>query len=165
MSVEKTLKRAEVFLGLDDSELSKIADLPSCQEETYQAGDLIIREGDEARSIYVLKEGRLDLMMEVPSEEKQVVVERITTGSFFGWSALVKPHSYVMSAVCSAPSTVVKISGAELLALFEQDYRIGYKVFQSLSHTIGVRLRVVEQVLLTGQKRWPFLEKRKTPRA
>ncbi len=38
MGVTDTLKRTEVFLGLDDSDLDKIAALPSCREVSYQAG-------------------------------------------------------------------------------------------------------------------------------
>lgn len=163
MEIEKTLKRAEVFLGLDDSQLKKIAALPSCREEAYQGEEVIFRAGDEAKYLYVLKEGQVDLVMEVPSTEpeaKQIVVDRITKGGFFGWSALVRPHFYVMSAICKEPSKVVIISGGELIALFEQDYYIGYKVLQSLSHIIGARLRDVEQLWIRG-KRWPLFEKRK----
>ena len=164
MGIEKTLKRAEVFLGLDDSDLSKIAALPSCREEAYQPEEVIFRAGNEARYLYVLKEGQVDLVMEVTPKSGQaaakVVVDRITTGGFFGWSAIVEPRFYVMSAVCKEPSTVVTISGVELMALFDRDYYIGYKVLQSLSRIIGTRLRDMEQVLVKGQ-RWPFLEKRK----
>lgn len=162
MGIEKTLKRAEVFLGLDDSDLSKIAALPSCREEAYQPEGVIFRTGDKAKYLYVLKRGEIDLMVEVPPKSEQaatqIVAERITTGGFFGWSALVKPHFYTMSAICTEPSSVVVISGAELMALFEKEYHIGYKVFQSLSHIIGTRLRDMEQVLATG-RRWPFFER------
>ena len=164
MKIEKTLKRAEVFLGLSDSDLGKIAALPSCREETYQSEEVIFRDGDEAKHLYVLEEGRVDLVMEVPPRSKQaatkVVVDRITTGGLFGWSALVRPHLYVMSAICEEPSRVVSISGADLLSLFESDYHIGYKTFQGLAHIIGARLRDVEQVLIKGQ-RGPFLEKQR----
>ncbi|MFC2003569.1 cyclic nucleotide-binding domain-containing protein [Chloroflexota bacterium] len=166
MGIETILKRAEVFLGLDDSDLAKIAALPSSREQTYQAEEVIIRTGDEAKYLYVLKEGQVDVVMEVPLKSEQaatkVVVDVITKGGFFGWSALVKPHFYVMSAICKKPSTVAIISGAELMALFDNDYYIGYKVFQSLSHIIGSRLRDLEQVLIRGE-RWPLFEKRKSP--
>jgi len=160
MSIEKTLKRAEMFLGLDDSDLSKIAALPSCREGAYQPGEVIFRVGDEAKYLYVLKNGQVDLVMEVPPKSK-AVIERITTGGFFGWAAIVEPHSRTMSAVGKEPSTVVAISGAELITLLDKDYHIGYKVFQSLSRILGVRLRSMEQVLVRKGQRWPFLEERK----
>jgi len=160
MGIEETLKRTEVFLGLDDNDLAKIAALPSCQEVSYAEGEFIIKAGDAARYLYVLKEGQVDVVMDVPPDSKEdtfkVVVDVITKGGFFGWSALVKPHSYVMSAISSKPSIVAIINGAEIMALFDREYYIGYKVFESLSHIIGNRLRDLEQVVVRG-KRWPFL--------
>jgi signal-transduction protein with cAMP-binding, CBS, and nucleotidyltransferase domain len=83
MSIEQTLHRAEVFLGLDDSDLGKIAALPSCREEAYQPGEVIFEAGNEAKYLHVLKEGQVDLVTEVPARADQpaiqVVVDRITT--------------------------------------------------------------------------------------
>jgi len=166
MGIEETLKRAEVFLELEDDDLDRITALPSCREVTYQANEAIFRAGDEAKYLYVLQEGQVDLVMEVPSNAAaatpQVVINTIRKGGFFGWSALVKPHSYVMSAICQKPSRIVVISGTELTQLFEKDNRIGYKVMRSLSQIIGTRLRYLEQVLATGERR-PFFGKRKSP--
>lgn len=163
MGIEETLKRAEVFLGLDDEDLRKIAALPSCREETYHPGETIFGAGDKAKNLYVLKEGEVDLMMQARAqsgeEVKEATIEKITTGGFLGWSALVKPYSYTMSAISKKPSRVVVISGAELAALFASEPSLGYKVFQSLAHIIGARLRLIEQVMVRGQK-WPFLKEK-----
>ena len=164
MGIEKTLKRAEVFLGLDDNELNEIAALPSSREDVYHADEVIFRAGDEAKYLYVLREGQVDLVTEVlpwsEPEARQIVVDSITKGGFFGWSALVRPHFYVMSAICKKPCTVAVISGVELTALFDRDTHLGYTVLQSLCRIIGARLRDVEQLLIRGE-RWPFFEKRK----
>ncbi|MFC1928080.1 Crp/Fnr family transcriptional regulator [Chloroflexota bacterium] len=164
MGIEQTLRRAEVFLELDDNDLGGIDALPSCREEAYQPEDVIFGADDEAEYLYVLKEGLVDLVVEIPPTSKQaatkVVVDRVTTGGLFGWSALVGPNLYTMSAICKKPSKVVIISGIELIALFEKDYRVGYKVFQSLSRIIGARLRDIEHILAKGY-RWPFLDDRK----
>jgi len=165
MGIADTLKRTEVFLGLDDGELDKIAALPSCREVSYEAGEVIIRAGEEARDLYVLKEGQVEVVMAVPvkaDKAEVVVIDVITKGGFFGWSALVRPHFYVMSAICSQRSTVVTISGAELTGLFDREYYIGYKIFQSLARIIGARLRDLEQVVMRGE-RWPFFERRGSP--
>lgn len=162
MALEETLKRAELFLGLDDADLLRIACLPSSRAAAFSPGEVIVRGGARASNVFVLREGQVDLVIDVPSEnwygERTVMVDRITTGGCFGWSALVRPHLYVMSAVCREPAEVVAISGAELMALFESDHRIGYRIFQSLCHIVGARLRDVEQALATGE-RWPFAGK------
>lgn len=164
MSTVEILKRCEVFLGLDDSELQKLVDLPSCREEAYEAQEIIFKEGEEARHVYVLEEGQVILTVKMPTgppkPPKQTVVRTITKGGTFGWSALVPPHVLTMSAICKEPSKVVAISGKELQTLFDKDYRLGYEVMNSLLRVIGSRVRNIEQLLITG-KRSPFLEKPK----
>ena len=159
VSIEDTLKRAELFLGLDDADLLRIATLPSSHEAEFAAGEVILRDGTRANHLFVLREGQVELVIDVPAEhwqgQRTVVIDLITTGGCFGWSALVRPHFYVMSAVCLEWAEVVVIDGAELMALFDDDYHIGYRVFQSLSHIVGARMRDVEQALARGQ-RLPF---------
>jgi len=100
VSILGTLKRCEVFLGLDDTDLLKIAELASCQEESYQAQKIIMTAGTEARKFYLLEEGQINLLLREtvsPSPlPEQTAVRTITKGSTFGWSALVPPHVRIL---------------------------------------------------------------------
>ena len=160
MGVVEALKRSEVFLGLDDSELIEIANLPSTKEESWQPNQFIFRKGERAKLLYVLKEGKVNLVTERKDgssiEPERLVVDDITKGEAFGWSALVAPRSYVLSAFCSEPSKVIAISGEELAALFERNNHIGYKVLYSVTLIIFTRLRYTEQ-LVVQSKRWPLI--------
>jgi len=162
-SVVDILKRAEVFLGLDDTALSRIAALPSCRVASYVGGQVFFRANDEAENIFILQDGEVRLVTEIPDKTGEnfelIVIDKLTRGSFFGWSALTEPHRYVMSGVCYKPSTVVIIRGEDLLELFASDYYLGYKVYQYMSRIIGNRLRDMEQVLIKGERR-PFFTKR-----
>lgn len=156
MSIINTLKRAEVFLGLDDNSLARIASLSSCREDSYAAGQVIFRADDAARNIYVLKDGEVKLVTEVPGEDgappQIIVIDKLTRGSFFGWSALAEPHRYVMSAICERPTTLVVINGRQLRNLFQRDFKLGFMVYQYLTRIIGNRLRDMEQVLIKGKR-------------
>ncbi len=162
MTIDDSLRRSEVFLGLDDSDLKMIAALRSSREERYEAGQFLFKAGDEAKNIYILEEGQVNVIVEIPGNPgnklNQVTVDVINKGSLIGWSALVRPHLYVLTAVCQEPCKVVIISGNELLSLFEQNCLIGYKVLLGLSQVIGSRYRELQQILIKG-KRWPFIEK------
>jgi CRP/FNR family cyclic AMP-dependent transcriptional regulator len=162
MAIEDILKRSEIFLGLDDSDLKIIASLPSAKQMNFQAGQFLFKAGDTAEYFYILEEGQIYLIVEISeypdNKLTQITIDIINKGSLLGWSALVRPHLYVLSAVCHKPCKVGVISGQELLTLFEQNLNIGYKVFQGLSQVIGTRYRDLQQILITG-KRWPFIEK------
>ena len=162
MAIEDALKRSEVFLGLDDNDLKTIASLPSSREDSYEAGYVLFRAGEEAKHIYIVEEGQIAIIVEVPASPghmaNQITVDMVNKGNLIGWSALVRPHLYVLSALCRKPCKVALMSGRELLTLFEQDHSIGYKIFQGLSQVIGTRYRDLQQILING-KRWPFIEK------
>ena len=160
MKIEDTLGRSELFLGLENNELKMIASLPSTKQECYPAGHTLFKAGDRAKNIYVLEEGQIEIVAETITNDqaKPVTVDIITKGGIVGWSALVRPSSYVLSAVCETSCSMTAISGGELLALFDREHEIGHKVFQGLSHIIGSSYRDLQQVLIKG-KRWPFIEK------
>ena len=164
-TIENILKRSEVFLGLEDSDLRQIASMPSSQIKTFQSGETIFSLGDDAKYLYILKEGEVDLMITVTpersSEPVDLVIEKVTTGGLFGWSAMVGPYIYVLTAICQKPCQAVIIAGDELIALFDRDSRVGYRVFRGLSRVIGSRLRDIEQALASGQ-RWPLVGGLKT---
>ena len=161
ISIVNALKRSEMFLGLEDKYLERIASLPSSHEKTLQSDEILFRVGEPADTLYVLKEGRVDLVAEVSPEaelgKQNLVIEIVTMGGCLGWSAMVAPHYYFLSAIAGVPSVLVCISGSELMALSDKDSYLGYRVFNGLARIIGSRLRDYEQVLLRG-RRWPFLK-------
>ena len=156
MSTIEILKRCEVFLGLDTDDLQKIVDLPSCQAKTYQTQEVIFRAGEDARQLYVLAEGQVDLVMKVPTTSPhlpgQTVVCTVSKGGIFGWPTLVPPHVLTLSAISRGPSVILAIGGVELRTLFKKYPHIGYEVTNSLLRVIGSRFRNIEQLLITGKK-------------
>jgi CRP-like cAMP-binding protein len=155
-----TLKRAEVFLGLEDAQLEKIAALPSCRYLEYAAGEVVFRGGDRAVDLYVLDSGQISLVLEVKHRTRpglyRVVIKKLTTGSFIGWSALTEPPQFLLSGFAGRPSRVLAINGVEVMALFEDDSLMGFKIYQYLSHIISLRVRDIEQVLLMGKRQTFF---------
>lgn len=146
MNLAQVLRRCEVFVGLDDSDLEKIAGLPSWRRNTYGAGESVFRENDIAKDFYILEEGEVRLVVASrkgrgTKEPVRVSVDTITKGDVFGWSSLVAPHSRNMSAVCVRPSTILSITGAELSHLMDHNHTLGYEVMKSLVRVIGKRLR------------------------
>lgn len=145
MDLIPSLKRCEVFVGLDDADLKKISALPSWRRNTYRDGEFIFQENVVAKYFYILEEGEVRLIIEVYKEEidgiTQVPVDVITKGDIFGWSSLVTPHSLTMSAVCVKPSSVLVVDGAELSALMDNNLSLGYEIMKGLVRVIGARLR------------------------
>ena len=147
------LKRSELFLGLDDGDLRKIAGLPSCVICDYGAGEHIFRAGEAATDMYVLVAGRVSVFTWKPTDggaSERNVVATVTRGGTFGLSAFIPPPLRYLSAVAEEPATVLSIGMKELRALFDDDAAIGYEVMKSLVSIIGVNFRNLEELIIAG---------------
>ena len=141
----EVLQRSEVFVGLHDDDLKKIASLPSTHFETFVPNEIISAEGKPAKDLYVLVEGQVglrltvDLVME--SKSREIKIDTVSKGSVFGWSALVEPYSSSRTAVCTEECKVLVMDGKELTKLMDSDEHIGYEVMRSIACVIASRLR------------------------
>lgn len=140
------LRRCEIFLGLHDEDLEKIAALPSIRLGTCEAGETILEEGEPAHHLHILVEGRVDirtsLRIEPDGENQEIIIDTVTRGGVFGSSALVRPYILQRSFHCVDRSTVLLISGPELLELMEKHPRMGYEIMQNIASVLVTRLMV-----------------------
>jgi CRP-like cAMP-binding protein len=154
VSIVEILARTELFMGLVDEDLLKIAGLPSCRIQTFESGASIFQPEDSAGDLYVLVEGDIKVCSnpaDAPEGTCLVEVGRITKGGTFGLSALVPPRIRKLTAIAEARSRVISIGARDLQALFEAEHRIGYEVMLSLVRVIGSKLRNVERLLVREQ--------------
>lgn len=145
------LRRSELFLGLSDADLRKIAGLPSCVIRDYAAGEHIFTAGDAAADFYILVAGRVSVFTQKSAAagvSERNVVGTATKGGTFGLSAFIPPPVRYLSAVTEEPATVLSIGLKELRALFDADAAIGYEVMQSLVSIIGAKFRNLEELII-----------------
>src|SRR5687768_5499928 len=59
--------------------------------KTFQAGEIISREGDPANRFYLIESGKV-LLESYPPEGKAVKIQEIAAGDVLGWSWLFPPY-------------------------------------------------------------------------
>jgi len=137
------LKKFHIFEGLTEGELRRIA--PICREEVYKPGEVIFKEGEVAKDLCLVVDGKVALEIELQpwphAPIRHTTVDLVTRGETFGWSALVEPYIFTLSAKCVEKAKVIAIDGSELRRLLDTDFHIGYKVMGKLSHVVASRLR------------------------
>ncbi len=134
MSVLETLQGVEVFEGLAPEQLGEIAE--GCEERSYQAGDRLFAEGEEARHLWVLTRGRVDLRFDLPgrSSSPENTIDTVTEGEAMGWSSFVSPYEYKLSAYCAGGAcSVICIEKTFLTGLFLRFPDMGYRVVSALT--------------------------------
>jgi len=149
-SLKKALAKFELFMWLTDDELEKVATLS--REENFAAGISIMAEGATATDLYMVEEGqaRVEMSLSVyPGMVQDSLVEIIPKGEPFGWSAVIGSRVYTMTARAMEPLKVIAIDGEKLLALFNKNPDIGFKVMEGLVSVVSQRVRSVKKTLLT----------------
>jgi len=152
MAVIDTLKSSELFGGLETKHLEKVSSL--CRGGSYREGMMIFKEGDEATELYVLTEGRVALEMEVcPVPDRPAIptaVEVLTNGESLGWSAIVEPHTYTLSARCMTNCTVLAIKGDMLRKVMADNVDLGFELMKRLTRLMSLRLMYTRLRLTSG---------------
>ena len=151
MTIIDALKSSELFGTLKTEHLEKVSAV--CREESYQDGVMIFNAGNEATDLYVLTDGRVALETEVhPVPDRPAIpiaVEVVTKGGSFGWSAVVEPNVYTLSARCITNCAVLAIKGDILRTAMADDTDLGFELMKHLARL--ARLRLVEtRVRLTS---------------
>jgi NADP-reducing hydrogenase subunit HndB len=139
------LKTVDVFNNLNDDQLSLLGQ--GCREKVYRNGDLLFKDGEDASQIWIVQEGRVDLRFDLPARETSEVTTFYSewSGSTFGWSCFVPPFQYILSAYCaSRECRVLQLDKEYLLALFEEDARMGYTLMTNITRVIRTRFQMMQ---------------------
>lgn len=153
MTMKQALKECPLFATLTDNDLDKIAAMTS--EREHEAGETIFQEGAAAGELYLLLEGKVALQMTLPGGQsaaetvKRVTIDIVSEHQVFGWSAVVAPNLYTLTAVCLQRSRMLVIDGGQLGKLMTADTNLGYLVMQGFIKVVATRLDDTRQVLLS----------------
>lgn len=143
------LEKVEVFKDLNDGQLVAVQNC--CEEKAFQREDKIFEVGDEARSSWIVMEGQVDLRFDLPRRPtaEENTIASIAGGRFLGWSSLVPPYKYRLSAYCAGRTCkMIKIDTANLTRLFESDAKLGRTIMTNLAGIIGGRFNQLENAIV-----------------
>ncbi|XP_028253129.1 cGMP-dependent protein kinase 2 [Parambassis ranga] len=98
------LKTSRTLKDLNDVQLSKIID--SMEEAKYQDKEVIVREGAEANTFYIILKGEVLVTKKVNGHQKQI--RRMGKGEHFGEQALIR--EVLRTATCTADGPVTCFS-------------------------------------------------------
>jgi len=139
-----TLRSAAIFADLQDTQVTQL--LAVARSQQCRQGECLFLLGDHADRLYVVLSGRVELTFPLSfgGAVRDVPVESKTPGGALGWSALVKPHRFTLSARAVETSELAAFLRPDLLRVFEAEPRIGYVVMQHIAEVVGRRLLQVQ---------------------
>jgi CRP-like cAMP-binding protein len=119
------------------------------------SGAELFHLGQDAEGLHVIQRGRLKLTlpMQVRGQEEQVLVEERTPGQTVGWSALIPPYRFTMTATAPLETEVVTLSREALLAYFAVHPGVAHTISLNLASVIGQRLQLFQAMWLREMQR------------
>lgn len=136
------------FSDFQQDEIKALATLG--EEERYKAGEFVFHEGDPAVKLFLLLEGRVEMLMNTNAGgTQQGVVMTVGPGEVFAWSALVEPYQLTASARCATGVRTVAIPAAGVRALTEISCPLGFRLMQKACQVASARLRAARVQLLS----------------
>lgn len=147
-TIKQALSASEVFKGLTDEELDKVAALGRI--EVYEKGTPLFVQGATAENFYVVELGRVALSLTITSgagANKEITVEPIKSGQSCGYSAVKGAPVYALSAKAVEPVRVIAIDGKRLYDLLKENPVMGYKVMSRMVSSLSATLRNVRSTI------------------
>lgn len=138
------LRNIGLFGALSDDVLEYLATLLTV--ETPPAGATLFREGEDANAMFVVINGEVEVL----KKSKRSVEARVAVlgpGDWFGEMSIVdiQPRSATVRAL--APSRLLRVSSADLDALYRHDLRSYAIIILNLARELSRRLRVADGIL------------------
>ncbi len=135
-------KEFDLFQGVSQRVIAEIGKLG---EEVSFTRDDVIFKGDEPGSFfYELVEGEVDIIV-LEKENMHFIVKR--PGEIFGWSALVEPYVYSVTARCLAPTRVIRIGRDVIENVVKRHPEEGLIIYKHIIGIVAQRLRSAYQYI------------------
>ena len=128
-----------LFKGLTENQRSEVISVT--KETSMDSGQRIFTEGDEALTLYILKEGAVELMTIVEKDFEMPVAILRNPGDCFGTPALLKPHVHSLTARCVEKSSLLTIKQSDLQEQIAGDPGLGCVIMANLAAHFLERLK------------------------
>ncbi|HLM90528.1 MAG TPA: cyclic nucleotide-binding domain-containing protein [Thermoplasmata archaeon] len=112
---------------------------PMAVERTYEAGDMLVRDGDPADRFVLVFEGKVALEIVLP-DRPRVTIQTIGGGEVLGWSWLLPPHQWRLDARAVKRTRTLELPAPDLKAILETRPTDGYRFLLRLLPVVAERL-------------------------
>lgn len=120
------------------------------ESQSYNSGDMIIKEGDTGDTLYILYEGTVQIRRNTPSNDQFAVVNLTTEQNvFFGEVALIDRDTRSASVIAIENCKVLKLDGSKFKELCDKEPVLGYNVMYRISRRIASSLRRSNKEMMT----------------
>lgn len=145
MAEVSELRQFDLFKGFSEKQLSQVAQLTS--KKNYGKGQVIYKEGDPAKHVFVVDKGLVSLRRVEPGKLVGIAFENREHGELFGAAAVMQPREYTLTALCLEETAVYAIDADKLGKMCESDPQLGYKFMSAIAQVYFERYKSTKRQL------------------
>ncbi len=127
------LSEISPYDSLTDDELASLAAHATVRK--YKKNTLIIHQGDETDSLYIVRDGEMKVYVEDDSG-RELTVSILKAGDSFGELALVGEFSRSANVVTLSEASAIVISKASFMECLRNNPSISFALIKSLAHMV-----------------------------
>ncbi len=132
------LNRFALIEGFTEDQINLLH--PLIDDVTFETDQVIFNQGDQAKFLYFVLEGKVSIRF-YPEDGPVLSVAELDEGNVFGWSAALGSECYTSSAVCTECGVFIRMEGEELKNLYQEHPETGILILNRLAGVIAQRLR------------------------
>jgi glycogen debranching enzyme/CRP-like cAMP-binding protein len=151
--VERALRKVPLLSGLNDFELGSLAG--DVEVRHYRTGDVIVRQGEAGASIYIVLQGRVNVVYRAKPRADGTRLNELGPGDFFGEIALLEDVPRSADVVAATPTTCAVLSREVFHRRLLASPEVAAGLLAALSRRVRALSELVEQ---------PRFESRASPR-
>jgi serine/threonine protein kinase/CRP-like cAMP-binding protein len=134
---ESLLAKSELFGGLSTKARKMFAERFTF--ETYQPGDLVIREGDHSDAFYAIKSGTVQVY--TGPDEERIELATLSPGEVFGEIAAIEGSRRTASVRALEECELLRMEASELNAMLAKNVEIRKAIEQKIAERSEHKLR------------------------
>jgi CRP/FNR family transcriptional regulator, cyclic AMP receptor protein len=138
------LRNIGLFGALTDEVLQHLA--TSLEVMSPTPGTFLFREGEPAREMFVVLAGEVEVLKR-SRRQTETRVALLGPGDWFGEMSIVDVQPRSASVRALAPSRLLRISAADLDALYRYDLKAYSLIVLNLARELSRRLRVADGII------------------
>ncbi len=145
LNKEDFLAKVTLFSKMKPKDLERIA--AQAHYHDFQEGEVIIREGDQDKGLFVVVSGRVEVIKGLGGKNER----HLTTfgpGAYFGEMALIDNLARSATVISREPTQVLCLERWDLLQEIEKSPRMAIELLRMLSQ----RVRATEEIMFRALK-------------
>lgn len=105
--LDTLLKVSPLFQALSDQDRMEV--INKFESVELDTGDVIIREGEEGKALYVIKHGAIDVVKIHPETKEKLLLATLREGDFFGEISLLQNQPTTATCIAKVPTSLLRL--------------------------------------------------------